>query len=102
MQLRGALVLFATLSTACALKCYSCSVSESKPCTKIESCSVLFNHCYSLKVFGVGLVSKGCQNSVACVKPFSCCEGDLCNNALATGPSIVLLLLSSALITLFV
>ena len=48
-----------------------------------------------------GLITKGCLNSDACVSPMSCCEGDLCNNAIPTGPSVILLLVSSAIITLF-
>ena len=48
-----------------------------------------------------GVITKGCQISNLCVSPMSCCEGDLCNNAIPTGPSVILLLVSSAIITLF-
>ncbi|MED6246471.1 hypothetical protein ATANTOWER_018410 [Ataeniobius toweri] len=100
MQLYGALVLFLTFSTACGLRCYSCTAADPESCTDTKACSVLFNQCYSVKL-GVNVVDKGCLASPACIAPITCCEGDLCNGAVPTGPSVVLLLLSSGLITLF-
>ncbi|XP_034451949.1 lymphocyte antigen 6B-like [Hippoglossus hippoglossus] len=100
MQLCGALVLFATLSTACGLRCYTCTASEPKSCTDTKSCSVIFNRCFSLKVEGYNIVTKGCQTSMVCGGAMDCCEGNLCNSAALTGPSVILLLVSSTIITL--
>lgn len=50
---------------------------------------------------GYDVVTKGCQTSIACGDAVDCCEGDLCNNAVPTGPSVILLLVSSAIITVF-
>ncbi|XP_061586044.1 lymphocyte antigen 6G-like [Cololabis saira] len=99
MQLYGALILFATLSAACGLRCYSCTAAEPKSCTDTKACSVLFDRCFSLRVDGTNVVTKGCQNSVLCISPINCCEGDLCNSALPTGPSVILLLVSSSILT---
>ncbi|MED6250250.1 hypothetical protein ATANTOWER_027738 [Ataeniobius toweri] len=101
MQLYGALVLFLTFSAACGLRCYKCSAADPKSCTDTEACSVLFNQCYSLKL-AVNVVNKGCLASLLCIPPMTCCEGDLCNGAIPTSPGVIVLLLSSALITLFI
>uniref|UniRef100_A0A3B4WSZ7 UPAR/Ly6 domain-containing protein n=1 Tax=Seriola lalandi dorsalis TaxID=1841481 RepID=A0A3B4WSZ7_SERLL len=87
------------LCTVCGLRCYTCTVADPKSCTDTKSCPVIFNRCFSLKVDG--LVTKGCKNRFLCLIPNSCCETDLCNSAIPTGPSVVLLLVSSAIITLF-
>uniref|UniRef100_A0A8C4NZ11 Uncharacterized protein n=1 Tax=Dicentrarchus labrax TaxID=13489 RepID=A0A8C4NZ11_DICLA len=80
-------------TNTCGLRCYTCTAADPKSCTDTKSCSVIFNRCYSM-------VTKGCQTSIACVGAMKCCEGDLCNSAMPTGPSVVLLLVSSAIITL--
>ncbi|XP_067432880.1 lymphocyte antigen 6G-like [Thunnus thynnus] len=99
MQLYGALILFLTLSTARGLKCYACANTEPESCTLIETCTGTSNRCFSVEKNY--LVAKGCLTSDICEKPAACCEGDLCNNAIPTGPSVILLLVSSAIITLF-
>ncbi|XP_044051671.1 lymphocyte antigen 6G-like [Siniperca chuatsi] len=101
MQLYGALVLLMTLSIASGLRCYTCTAADPKSCTDTTSCLVIFNRCFSLRVNGYDVITKGCQSSIACVSPMQCCEGDLCNSAIPTGPSVLLLLVSSAIITLF-
>ncbi|MEQ2293977.1 hypothetical protein AMECASPLE_039124 [Ameca splendens] len=101
MQLYGALVLFLTFSAACGLRCYSCTAADPKSCTHTEACSAVFNRCYSVKIEGIA-VNKGCLASQACIPPITCCESDLCNSAVPTGPGVIVLLLSSALITLFI
>uniref|UniRef100_A0A3Q0REF7 UPAR/Ly6 domain-containing protein n=1 Tax=Amphilophus citrinellus TaxID=61819 RepID=A0A3Q0REF7_AMPCI len=93
MQLYGALILCVTLSAACALKCYTCTAADPKSCTDTTTCPVIFNRCFDL-------VTKGCQTSVLCVGAVSCCEGDLCNGTIPTGPSAILLLVSSAILKL--
>ena len=55
----------------------------------------------SLWFAGYNMVTKGCQTSIACVGAVACCEGNLCNGAIPTGPRVILLLVSSAIITLF-
>ncbi|KAM6965384.1 uncharacterized protein FYW47_007727 [Aplochiton taeniatus] len=90
------------LSVACGLRCYTCTAAEPSSCTDTESCTVIFNRCFSLTIDGLpNVVTKGCLHSVACVGAMSCCEGNLCNTATYASPSVLLLTLSSALITLF-
>ncbi|XP_037830462.1 prostate stem cell antigen-like [Kryptolebias marmoratus] len=101
MQFYGALILLMTLSAACSLRCYSCTATEAKSCTDTKSCAVIFNKCYTLKVEGLNMVTKGCLNSLACLDRFSCCEGDLCNSGVSAGPSVLLVLLSSAFFTVY-
>uniref|UniRef100_A0A8C6UUE5 Uncharacterized protein n=1 Tax=Neogobius melanostomus TaxID=47308 RepID=A0A8C6UUE5_9GOBI len=48
-----------------------------------------------------GVVLKSCMNRDLCIAPISCCQGDLCNSAVTTGPALALLLLSSTIFTLF-
>ncbi|CAI5649850.1 unnamed protein product [Oreochromis niloticus] len=86
---------------SCGLRCYTCTAAANpKSCTDTTSCASVFNRCYSVRVDAINLVSKGCQNSLACLPPMSCCEGDLCNSAIPTGPSAILLLVSSAILKL--
>ncbi|XP_029296084.1 prostate stem cell antigen-like [Cottoperca gobio] len=101
MKLFGALVLFMTLSAACGLRCYTCTATDPKSCTDTKSCPVLFNRCFSLKIDGYNMVTKGCQHSITCVAAIACCEGSLCNSAIPTAPCAILLLVSSAVIMLF-
>uniref|UniRef100_A0A3Q2Q1G9 UPAR/Ly6 domain-containing protein n=1 Tax=Fundulus heteroclitus TaxID=8078 RepID=A0A3Q2Q1G9_FUNHE len=101
MKLYGALIFLLTVSAACGLRCYSCTVADPKSCTDTETCIAFLDRCYSLKP-EVNVVSKGCMASQLCIAPITCCEGDLCNGAVPTGPGVILLLLSSALITLFI
>ncbi|XP_074495481.1 lymphocyte antigen 6G-like [Sebastes fasciatus] len=101
MRFYGALILLMTLSAACGLRCYTCIATDPKSCTDTKSCPVIFNRCFSLRIDSYDMVTKGCQTSLACVSAVACCEGNLCNNAIPTGPSVVLLLVSSAIISLF-
>ncbi|XP_028270268.1 prostate stem cell antigen-like isoform X2 [Parambassis ranga] len=100
MKFYGALVLLLTVSTACGLRCYTCTTTDPKSCTTITDCVSPFNRCFSLNINGV--ITKGCQTSLLCVDNNQCCETDLCNSAIPTGPSVILLLVSSAIITLFI
>ncbi|XP_036952837.1 lymphocyte antigen 6G-like [Acanthopagrus latus] len=99
MKLYGVLVLLATLSAACGLRCYSCMNADSKSCAKIATCASTQDRCSSTEV--MGLVTKHCINSAACVGLIKCCEGDLCNGAIPTGSSILLLLVSAAITSVF-
>ncbi|KAM9360136.1 lymphocyte antigen 6G-like [Symphorus nematophorus] len=101
MQLYGALILFMALPTACGLRCYTCTITEPKSCTDTKACPVIFNRCFSVRIDGLPMVTKGCQTSVACGGAIACCEGDLCNSAIPTGSSVFLLLVSSAISTVF-
>ncbi|XP_026178005.1 lymphocyte antigen 6G-like [Mastacembelus armatus] len=129
MQLYRALILFMVLGTACGLRCYTCVAAGSTSCTTISTCPDIFNRCFSMKldVFpsflaGGNLVTKGCQSSLTCSPDMNCCEGDLCNSdiptgssaistgssaiptgssAIPTGSSVFLLLVSSAITSLF-
>uniref|UniRef100_A0A3Q0RB60 UPAR/Ly6 domain-containing protein n=1 Tax=Amphilophus citrinellus TaxID=61819 RepID=A0A3Q0RB60_AMPCI len=81
MQLYGALILCVTLSAG--MKIFHVG-------------PVIFSSCLA----GVTMVTKGCLNSLACISPITCCEGNLCNSAIPTGPSAILLLVSSAILKL--
>uniref|UniRef100_A0A8C4IH79 UPAR/Ly6 domain-containing protein n=2 Tax=Dicentrarchus labrax TaxID=13489 RepID=A0A8C4IH79_DICLA len=96
MQFYGVLVMMVTLSTACGLKCYICS-SESE--CKEQTCPSGFDSCSTTMVNGVTVKSCGLLSS--CPSPMKCCKGDLCNSAIPTGSSVFLLMVSSAIITLF-
>ncbi|KAM6944618.1 long neurotoxin LNTX-2 homolog [Lycodopsis pacificus] len=96
MHFYGALILFVTVSAACGLKCYKC---EGKTCTANLTCPDDKDHCFTKEVNDV--ITKGCARNVSCVEPVKCCSTDLCNSATPTGSSVLLLLASSAIITLF-
>uniref|UniRef100_A0A3Q3WHT6 UPAR/Ly6 domain-containing protein n=1 Tax=Mola mola TaxID=94237 RepID=A0A3Q3WHT6_MOLML len=85
-------LLYITLS--CGLRCYTCTATDPKSCTDTKSCPVIFNRCYNM-------VTKGCQTSLACIEAMACCKGSLCNSAKPTVCSVLLLLVSSAIVTLF-
>nr|XP_046243835.1 lymphocyte antigen 6G-like [Scatophagus argus] len=102
MQLCTALILFMTLSTACGLRCYTCTAADPESCTDSNSCPVIFNRCFTLRIDGYDMVTKGCQTSIACHGAMACCEGNLCNRAIPTSCSVLLLLVSSAIITFYV
>ncbi|XP_076587525.1 lymphocyte antigen 6I-like [Chaetodon auriga] len=99
MQFYGVLVLMGTLSAAYGLRCYTCTTTNYKECTNILTCPLGFDRC-SHTENGDAIV-KTCIASTACRSPIKCCEGDLCNGAIPTGSSVLLLLVSSAIITLF-
>ncbi|XP_033946618.1 lymphocyte antigen 6G-like [Pseudochaenichthys georgianus] len=96
MKLFGALILFITLSAACGLRCYTCTATDPKSCIDTKSCPVIFNRCFSLRLDGYTMVTKGCLSSIACGGAMACCEGNLCNSALPTAPCVILLLVSLA------
>nr|XP_040025041.1 lymphocyte antigen 6G-like [Gasterosteus aculeatus aculeatus] len=98
MHFYGALILFVTVSAACGLTCYSC---EGKGCTNTTTCPSGLDHCNIKEVNGV--VTKSCMNSALCVAPIPtpCCSTDLCNGATPAASSILLLMASSAIVTLF-
>ncbi|XP_006789968.1 lymphocyte antigen 6G-like [Neolamprologus brichardi] len=98
MQLYRALILCVTLSAVCGLRCYTCTAADPKSCIDSKSCAVIFNRCFSLRVDGYNLVTKGCQTSAFCGGAMACCEGDLCNSTIPTGSSALLLLVSSAIL----
>uniref|UniRef100_A0AAX7STM8 UPAR/Ly6 domain-containing protein n=1 Tax=Astatotilapia calliptera TaxID=8154 RepID=A0AAX7STM8_ASTCA len=92
-------VLCLCFSAACGLKCYGCAFSDPHSCSDVLTCPAGMDRCFSLTTSGT--VTKSCINSVLCVSPMSCCDGNLCNSAIPTGPSAMLLLVSSAIITIF-
>nr|XP_046243850.1 three-finger toxin MALT0070C-like [Scatophagus argus] len=96
MQLYGVLVLMVTLSTAYGLRCYACE--DSQNCQAVD-CPANADRCSTLTLNGI--TTKGCFISTGCIGLIKCCEGDLCNGAITTGSSVLLLLLSSAIITVF-
>ncbi|KAM3610644.1 uncharacterized protein V6R79_006862 [Siganus canaliculatus] len=113
MKLYSVLVLMVTLSAAYGLRCYVCggSADACKEPAAVD-CPAGTDTCVSAKKDG--LVAKSCFNKAACTKEVSCCDKDLCNGAITTGQSgpsgdgaittgssVLLLLLSSAIITTF-
>ncbi|CAB1435986.1 unnamed protein product [Pleuronectes platessa] len=99
MRLCAALILCVILSTACGLKCYTCVSVDPRACTHMTTCPALLDQCFSLNLTGV--INKGCRKTINCVRPVSCCGEDLCNSAVLTGPRVTLLLVSSAITSLF-
>ncbi|XP_034547028.1 lymphocyte antigen 6G-like [Notolabrus celidotus] len=99
MKPYGALILCMTLSTAYGIKCFSCAAANPSTCTNTIDCTILLDRCFSHELGP--LVTKGCMSSIACIGDMSCCKGDLCNSAVPIGPSALLLLVSSAVITHF-
>uniref|UniRef100_A0A3Q1G6T4 UPAR/Ly6 domain-containing protein n=1 Tax=Acanthochromis polyacanthus TaxID=80966 RepID=A0A3Q1G6T4_9TELE len=87
-------------STAYGLRCYNCVTNDPSTCTDIVTCPAGFDRCASLTAAGV--TTKTCMPTDLCISPMKCCQGNLCNGAIPTGPSVLLLLLSSAIITFFV
>uniref|UniRef100_A0A8C6SBV2 UPAR/Ly6 domain-containing protein n=1 Tax=Neogobius melanostomus TaxID=47308 RepID=A0A8C6SBV2_9GOBI len=77
--------------------CYNCTGKDCKetlvcptvPGIPVDRCST------------VEMNAKSCMNRNLCIAPISCCQGDLCNSAVTTGPALALLLLSSTIFTLF-
>ncbi|KAK9522968.1 hypothetical protein VZT92_019402 [Zoarces viviparus] len=96
MHFYGALILLVTVSAACGLECYSCA---GKTCSEKLTCPAVLDRCSTIDVNGA--IVKSCSSSVECVDTMKCCNTDLCNSATPTGSSILLLLASSAIITLF-
>ncbi|XP_033997319.1 lymphocyte antigen 6D-like [Trematomus bernacchii] len=96
MHFYGALILFMTLSAAYGLKCHTCVGGIG--CSAVMTCPSGLNRCFSVEVLGL---TKSCMTSEACVEPIKCCSQDLCNSAMPAGSSPLLLLLSSASITVF-
>uniref|UniRef100_A0A4W6CA19 UPAR/Ly6 domain-containing protein n=1 Tax=Lates calcarifer TaxID=8187 RepID=A0A4W6CA19_LATCA len=79
--------------------CYTCVTKDPKTCTKISPCAAFADSCVKRSLLGVTI--KGCYYNNSCKEGGHYCETDLCNSAMPTGPSVILLLISSAIITLF-
>ncbi|XP_049435273.1 CD59B glycoprotein-like [Epinephelus fuscoguttatus] len=102
MKFFGALILFMTLSAACGLRCYSCSGLQ---CADEEDCPPESDRCAVSDLNGY--IARSCMISSSCNSPTRCCRGDLCNdnqfaqsNATPTASIVLLLLVSSAIVTL--
>ncbi|XP_071339362.1 protein psiI-like [Trachinotus anak] len=85
--------------TASRLSCYTCDINHDF-CIQRSTCPAIANRCFSIEVKGLFTkrIIKGCQNSALCVTSMDCCEGDLCNSAIPTVPSAILLLILSAIV----
>lgn len=119
---------FLNFCIAYGLKCHTCFASIG--CSAVMTCPSGLNRCASVELLGelalqidhqcyylqmlgglfklsffishlAGLKTKSCMTSEACVEPIKCCFYDLCNSAMPAGSSPLLLLLSSAIITVF-
>ncbi|XP_073323341.1 lymphocyte antigen 6G-like [Pagrus major] len=99
MKLYGVLVLLVTLSAAYGLQCYLCVNVKPSACTQKLDCPAGTDRCASAELGG--LVTKGCVPSAACREGAKCCDKDLCNGAIPTGSSVLLLLVSSAITSVF-
>ncbi|KAJ8287656.1 hypothetical protein COCON_G00003150 [Conger conger] len=81
-------------------KCFTCAASGD--CTSTLECKGSEDRCFMFTVPAVGKV-KGCASQSFCsgsliaqlgaIVDLNCCEGNLCNNALRIGQSILFLLL---------
>ncbi|XP_056231817.1 ly6/PLAUR domain-containing protein 3-like [Seriola aureovittata] len=92
-----------TTPAASGLRCFTCATIISEFCTRISTCPAIADSCFSLEVRSLfsRKIVKGCQVKELCVKSMDCCEGDLCNSAIPTVPSVILPLVFSAIVTLF-
>uniref|UniRef100_A0A3B4TEU0 UPAR/Ly6 domain-containing protein n=1 Tax=Seriola dumerili TaxID=41447 RepID=A0A3B4TEU0_SERDU len=79
--------------TASRLRCFTCVTSGLESCTQIKTCPAIADSCFSLEVRS--------KLSINCIRRSHCCEEDLCNSTIPTGPSAILLLVSSAITSLF-
>ncbi|XP_035242828.1 xenoxin-3-like [Anguilla anguilla] len=105
-----------TLALACALfsgafcgslnekMCFTCVGND---CTRIQECEGSEDRCLKSTVFFTAfykVTMKGCASETECSgamnsgtaiigREMSCCEGNLCNNALRIGQSVLFLLL---------
>ncbi|KAI3372705.1 hypothetical protein L3Q82_023168, partial [Scortum barcoo] len=85
---------------ALGLRCYSCENSQTRSCPDPVTCSASEDRCATVKLNN--LYNKGCLSNALCgVQGADCCKGDLCNGAIPTGSSVLLLLVSSAIMTVF-
>uniref|UniRef100_A0AAY5K8N1 UPAR/Ly6 domain-containing protein n=1 Tax=Esox lucius TaxID=8010 RepID=A0AAY5K8N1_ESOLU len=85
-------------SAAYGIKCYGC-LDENCFSLKNVTCPSISDRCFTITTAGK-VISKGCGSSSLCVGP-GCCDTDMCNGAVDAGPGAFFLLLSTALITLF-
>ncbi|XP_036954234.1 three-finger toxin MALT0070C-like [Acanthopagrus latus] len=99
MKFFGVLVLLATLSAAYGLRCYLCIYANPNSCTEVMTCPAGYDRCANVVTGDV--VTRGCYTSAACVTAANCCSTDLCNGAITAGSSVLLLLVSSAITSLF-
>ncbi|XP_036954367.1 lymphocyte antigen 6G-like [Acanthopagrus latus] len=99
MKLYGVLVLLVTLSVAYGLQCYVCGGVKASACTQKQTCPTGFDRCTSVE--SNGLVARTCAVASSCNEPLKCCDTDLCNGAIPTGSSVLLLLVSSAIASVF-
>ncbi|KAJ8378948.1 hypothetical protein AAFF_G00233130 [Aldrovandia affinis] len=92
-------------------KCFTCL---SEDCTGTTQCLGSENRCIksSVSTGGHTMIVKGCASQSICAGSLnaqvgdiavnlSCCQGDLCNNALRVGQNVLLLLVPLASIVLF-
>ena len=98
-EVMGKLFFHTRSICSCTLTFQIDCLSESK---LIFFCSIdiVETNCMFFSLYW-GLVTKHCINSAACVGLIKCCEGDLCNGAIPTGSSILLLLVSAAITSVF-
>ncbi|XP_061073324.1 ly6/PLAUR domain-containing protein 3-like [Conger conger] len=77
-------------------KCFTCAADDN--CTSTLECKGSEDRCFMVTLPAVGMV-KGCVSQSLCSGSLiaaaigDCCEGNLCNNALRIGQSILFLLL---------
>ncbi|XP_014876504.1 CD59 glycoprotein-like isoform X1 [Poecilia latipinna] len=89
MKLYGVLVLFVTFSVASGLRCYQYTTFEPNTCTGVLTCPYGFDRCGSFE--SEGLIDRGCWKKADCISPIQCCDKDLCNGALLTRNTAVLI-----------
>ncbi|CAG07805.1 unnamed protein product [Tetraodon nigroviridis] len=87
-------MLLAIFSAATGLKCRLCGGDYS--CWTV-GCLPNADRCATTLRDG----ARGCIPSSECGEFVKCCEGDLCNGAVPPGSSILLLLLSASIMTVF-
>ncbi|XP_042343699.1 CD59 glycoprotein-like [Plectropomus leopardus] len=100
------LVLICTMLAAVGgLKCFTCWGANPGTCTQIWNCPNHYDRC-ATTIVAENMVTKECMRSDVCSNVDSvgvrCCAEDLCNGARHTGVFLPLILVPSAIITLFI
>uniref|UniRef100_A0A671U751 Uncharacterized protein n=1 Tax=Sparus aurata TaxID=8175 RepID=A0A671U751_SPAAU len=88
LKLAGPAHVILYLYTAYGLQCYICAGVKSSACTQKQTCPTGVDRCATVEQAG---------KSCSC----NCCSTDLCNDTITTGSSVLLLLVSSAITSVF-
>uniref|UniRef100_A0A4W6CDV2 UPAR/Ly6 domain-containing protein n=1 Tax=Lates calcarifer TaxID=8187 RepID=A0A4W6CDV2_LATCA len=97
--------IFFFLPAGYGLKCFTCWGDNPGTCNQIWNCPASYDRC-ATTIVAENMISKHCMRSDMCNNVDSlgirCCAEDLCNGAKHSGVFVPVLLVSLAIITLFI